>query len=183
VVTAERRRIELRPVDLDSLLPPEHRARAIWAVVEGLDPAKFYEAIAARGSEPGRPAIDPKILPGRSVRAQAAAARAARERAKRGRQALAELPAVQAAKATAAPQAPARVSTTDAAARGMKIGDAGFRPADNAQLATTTEGRAIVGVQVANRGSDTSPDFGDAHLFHCRRRTAKTAKPVAATIR
>jgi hypothetical protein len=29
VVMADRRQIELRPFDLESLLPPEHRARAI----------------------------------------------------------------------------------------------------------------------------------------------------------
>jgi transposase len=273
VVTADRQQIELRPVDLESLLPPEHRARAIWAMVEGLDLTKFYETIVARGCEPGRPAIDPKVLvalwlyatsegvgsarelarlceahdayrwlcggvgvnyhtlsdfrvgheaaldalltqvlaamlhrglvklervahdgmrvrasagaasfrrepslraclaaaevqvahvkqagehplPGGNVRAQAAAARAARERAKRVRQALAELPAVQAVKPTAEKKAQARVSTTDAEARVMKMGDGGFRPAYNVQLATTTDGRAIVGVQVTNCGSD-----------------------------
>ncbi|MEB2284688.1 MAG: transposase, partial [Myxococcales bacterium] len=62
LVTANRRQVELRPFDLESLLAPEHRARAIWAMVEGLDLAKFYEPNVARGSEPGRPAIDPKIL-------------------------------------------------------------------------------------------------------------------------
>jgi transposase len=272
LVTADRRQIELRPFDLESLLPPEHRARAIWAMVEGLDLTKFYEPIVARGSEPGRPAIDPKLLvalwlyatsegvgsarelarlcaahdayrwlcggvavnyhtlsdfrvgheaaldalltqvlaamlhrglvklervahdgmrvrasagaasfrrepslraclaaaeaqvahvkaegehplPGRRAGA-AAAARAARERAKRVRQALAELPAVQAVKPTAEKKAQARVSTTDPEARVMKMADGGFRPAYNVQLATATEGRAIVGVQVTNCGSD-----------------------------
>jgi transposase len=62
VVTADRQQIELRPFDLESLLPPEHRARAIWAMVEGLDLTKFSETIVARGSEPGRPALDPKVL-------------------------------------------------------------------------------------------------------------------------
>src|SRR5438552_959855 len=62
LVTANRQQIELRPFDLESLLAPEHRARAIWAMVEALDLAKFYAPIVARGSEPGRPAIDPKIL-------------------------------------------------------------------------------------------------------------------------
>ncbi len=47
-----------------------------------------------------------------------------------------------------------RVSTTDADARVMKMGDGGFRPAVNVQLATDTESRAIVGVQVTNVGSD-----------------------------
>src|SRR5712691_9986022 len=62
LVTADRQQMELRPFDLESLLAGEHRARAIWAMVEALDLAPFYEAIVARGSEPGRPAIDPKIL-------------------------------------------------------------------------------------------------------------------------
>src|SRR5436309_6153594 len=62
IVTANRQQIQLRPLDLESLLAPEHRARAVWVVVEQLDLSPFYDAIAARGSEPGRPAIDPKIL-------------------------------------------------------------------------------------------------------------------------
>src|SRR2546427_3343529 len=62
IVTANRAQLQLRPLDLESLLPPEHRARAVWAVVEQLDLSAFYDAIVARGSEPGRPAIDPQIL-------------------------------------------------------------------------------------------------------------------------
>jgi len=62
VVTANRAQLQLRPMDLDSLVATDHRARAIWMVVEGLDLGRFYEAIQARGSDPGRPAIDPKIL-------------------------------------------------------------------------------------------------------------------------
>jgi len=62
IVTANRAQLQLRALDLESLLPPEHRARAVWAVVEQLDLRAFYDAIVARGSEPGRPAIDPRIL-------------------------------------------------------------------------------------------------------------------------
>src|SRR5206468_2685651 len=62
IVTANRAQLQLRALDLESLLPPEHRARAVWAVVEQLDLSAFYDAIVARGSDPGRPAIDPKIL-------------------------------------------------------------------------------------------------------------------------
>jgi hypothetical protein len=41
-----------------------------------------------------------------------------------------------------------RASTTDPEARVMKVGDGGFRPAYNVQLATTTDrARVIVGVQ------------------------------------
>lgn len=62
IVTANRAQLQLRPLDLESLLPAAHRARAVWAVVEQLDLRAFYDAIVARGSEPGRPAIDPQIL-------------------------------------------------------------------------------------------------------------------------
>src|SRR6266568_2605248 len=60
--TANRTQIQLRPFDLESLLPPDHRARAMWSVVERLDLAAFYEPIKARDSEPGRSATDAKIL-------------------------------------------------------------------------------------------------------------------------
>lgn len=47
-----------------------------------------------------------------------------------------------------------RVSTTDPDARVMRMGDGGFRRACNVQLATTGDGRAIVGVAVSQQGSD-----------------------------
>ena len=58
---AERRQVQLIPRCLDDLLPEDHRARAIWDVVGTLDLSRFYAAVAARGSQPGRPATDPKI--------------------------------------------------------------------------------------------------------------------------
>jgi len=61
-VTANRAQLQLRPQDLESLLPADHRARALWMVVDRLDLSRFYAAIQARGSDPGRPAIDPKVL-------------------------------------------------------------------------------------------------------------------------
>jgi len=84
---------------------------------------------------------------------QAARARAATERVAHLEAALAELAAAQAAKA-AAKQAEARVSTTDPAARVMKMADGGFRPAYNFEFATDTAQRVIVGVDVTNAGSD-----------------------------
>src|SRR5204862_2659301 len=39
-------------------------------------------------------------------------------------------------------------------ARVMKMGDGGFRPAFNVQLATDTESRVIVGTRVINKGND-----------------------------
>ena len=62
VVGPNRKQIELRPQDLESLLPPGHRARVIWAVVERLDLSRFYAPIKARGSRAGRAATDPRVL-------------------------------------------------------------------------------------------------------------------------
>jgi transposase len=49
-------------VDLDSQLPDDHRARLVWAFVEGLDLSKFYERIKARDAVAGRPATDPRVV-------------------------------------------------------------------------------------------------------------------------
>lgn len=58
----DRRQSLLRAEVLDQLLPLDHRARAIVAAVDQLDLSAFYEGIAARGSDPGRPATDPAML-------------------------------------------------------------------------------------------------------------------------
>ena len=57
-----RGQLELRSVDLDGLLPADHRARLVWAFVEGLDLGPLYERIRAIEGHPGRPPIDPAIL-------------------------------------------------------------------------------------------------------------------------
>lgn len=57
-----RDQITLRPSDLESLLPPDHRARLVWAFVEGLDLAAFHARIKAVEGHSGRPPIDPAIL-------------------------------------------------------------------------------------------------------------------------
>ena len=88
-----------------------------------------------------------------SAGSQAARVRAATERVAHLEAALAELPAVQAVKSMDQ-QAEARVSTTDPAARVMKMADGGFRPAYNFEFATDTAHRVIVGVDVTNAGSD-----------------------------
>jgi hypothetical protein len=49
-----------------------------------------------------------------------------------------------------------RVSTTDAATRTMKMANGGYSPAVNVQLATDTESRAILGVEVSNESSDSA---------------------------
>jgi transposase len=58
----DRTQVRLEPVSLEDRLSQDHQARVVWAVVETLDLSAYYAAIAARGSDPGRPAIDPKVL-------------------------------------------------------------------------------------------------------------------------
>jgi transposase len=57
-----REQVELRPVDLEGLLPADHRARIVWEFVEGLDLAPLYAGIKAVEGHAGRPPIDPAIL-------------------------------------------------------------------------------------------------------------------------
>lgn len=57
-----RDQLELRSVDLDSLLPPGHRARIIWSYVERLDLGGLYERIKAREGRPGHPPVDPRLM-------------------------------------------------------------------------------------------------------------------------
>lgn len=86
-------------------------------------------------------------------RQKAARQRAAEERAARIAAAVAQLPAIEAAKKKDE-RHKARASTTDADARVMKMGDGGFRPAYNVQLATDTGSQIITGVEVTNSGGD-----------------------------
>jgi transposase len=57
-----RRQIELRASDLESLLAQDHRVRLVWGYVEHQNLSRLLEAIKARGSNAGRAAIDPRIL-------------------------------------------------------------------------------------------------------------------------
>ena len=268
-----RTQVELRSVDLEGLLPAEHRARVVWDFVEGLDLTPLYTQIKAVEGHAGRPAIDPAILmalwlyatlegvgsaralgrlceepdayrwlaggvslnyhtladfrvghgdvlddllttgvaalvaegvveltrvahdgvkvrasagagsfrrgerleqllteataqvehlrrevdddPGATARRQAARRqRAAEERRQRVANALRQLPAVAARRKKAGVKGPARTSTTDPDARVMKMADAGYRPAFNAQLTTATDSQVIVGVDVVTAGTD-----------------------------
>ena len=97
-------------------------------------------------------AVDPAM----SARRAAAIKRGAEDRLARLEAALEQIPAViETKKRSGAKDTTPRVSSTDADARVMKMGDGGYRPAFNLQFATTTdEARVIVGVAVTNRGSD-----------------------------
>lgn len=59
---AVRNQVELVETDLDSLVQADHQVRIVWAFVEGQDLTPLYDLVAARGSAPGRRAIDPCIL-------------------------------------------------------------------------------------------------------------------------
>jgi len=86
-------------------------------------------------------------------RSQAARQRAAEERAQRIRAALEQLPKIAESKQPK-DREKARASTTDADSRVMKMGDGGFRPAFNVQLATATTSQVITGVALTNAGGD-----------------------------
>jgi transposase len=62
VVEADRSQLELRPFDLDSTIPQNHRARLVWRAVETLDLSGFYERIKSRVGTAGRPPGDPKVF-------------------------------------------------------------------------------------------------------------------------
>ena len=58
---ADRRQVRLRPVDLESLLPEDHRARAVWDFVSKLDLRAFHDAVDSREGGGGRSANDPAV--------------------------------------------------------------------------------------------------------------------------
>jgi transposase len=281
----ERDQVRWQAQCTDELLPPQHRARTVWAVVCGLDLARFCEPIKARDGTVGRDATDPRVLvalwlyaslrgvgsarelarlcvdhrayrwicgeltlnhhllsdfrvqhadaldrlfadviatlvkkglvtvrrisqdglrvracagsasfrrgstlaklrdeaqqhlkqlrelldhpersAGLSAKQRAARQRAARQRQQRIDQAIALIPKLQQRQARSAKrlsrrqkteqQRQPRASTTDCQAQRMKMGDGGYRPAVNVQIAADTDSRAIVAVDVTNEGVD-----------------------------
>lgn len=102
-----------------------------------------------------------------TARQRAARRRAAEDKLQRLEQAVAQLPELQRRQAEAERRAGAgkegekvrarqpRVSSTDPQARRMKMPNGGFNPAVNVQLATDTQSRVIVGVEVCNEGTDS----------------------------
>jgi transposase len=61
-MSPQRNQVELRPVDLESLLAHDHAARTVWAFVQALDLAPLYARIKSVAGRGGAPAIDPAIL-------------------------------------------------------------------------------------------------------------------------
>jgi transposase len=62
VVEVNRAQMRLVPMDLESLLPADHQARAVWSFVDRLDLGEFYARIESREGKAGRPATDPQIF-------------------------------------------------------------------------------------------------------------------------
>ena len=58
----KRDQVELRAVDIESLLGEDHPARVIWSYVEGLDLSELEGRIKARADRPGHPATSPRLL-------------------------------------------------------------------------------------------------------------------------
>lgn len=59
---AVRNQVEWVARDLDSLLPEQHPARAVWGLLESMDLEAFYADIKAVLDRPGQPASDPQVL-------------------------------------------------------------------------------------------------------------------------
>lgn len=62
VLTPNRKQVELRPSDLESLLAEDHTARRVWGYVERQDLSALYRQIKALEGGSGRSAIAPEIL-------------------------------------------------------------------------------------------------------------------------
>ena len=58
----KRDQIELRAVDIESLIGADHPIRVIWAYVAVLDLSELEDRIKARDDRPGHPAISPRLL-------------------------------------------------------------------------------------------------------------------------
>ena len=62
VMSPQRDQVELRAVDLESLLADDHPARTVWAFVQSMDLAPLYARIKSVAGRGGAPAIDPAVL-------------------------------------------------------------------------------------------------------------------------
>jgi len=59
---ADRSQTRLDFIDLEGLLPSDHRARIVWSFVESLDLSPLYDAIKSREGSAGRPPPDPAVV-------------------------------------------------------------------------------------------------------------------------
>jgi transposase len=141
-------------VDLDRVAQDGMKVRASAGAASFRRQPTLEEALAAAEAQVAALREELEVDPAaHKTRQQAARQRAAKERAERIRAALERLPKIAESK-KAKDREKARASTTDADARVMKMGDGGFRPAFNVQLATATDSQVITGVDVTNSGGD-----------------------------
>lgn len=141
-------------VSLDRVAQDGMKVRASAGAASFRRQPTLEEALAQAEEQVARLRQELEADPAASkTRQQAARKRAAEERARRIREALEQLPKIAEGK-KAKDREKARASTTDADARVMKMGDGGFRPAFNVQLATATDSQVITGADVTNSGGD-----------------------------
>jgi hypothetical protein len=62
VVRPDRRQLRWDMIDLEGLLPADHRVRLVWSFVESLDLSPLYDQVLAREGEAGRTAADRAVL-------------------------------------------------------------------------------------------------------------------------
>src|SRR5271163_1722090 len=60
--TVDRQQTTLGIIYVEELIPPDHKARAIWDLTGRLDLSGFTEALRTAQGCPGRPAWDPRLL-------------------------------------------------------------------------------------------------------------------------
>src|SRR5262245_51962398 len=58
----ERDQMLLESYCLEDLVGPDDPVRIIWEIVKQWNLSRFYAAYRARGSQPGRAALDPRVL-------------------------------------------------------------------------------------------------------------------------
>ena len=62
VVGPDRSQLRWDLIDIEGLLAGDHRARMVWAFIEGLNLEPLYELIKSREGEAGRPPADPAVV-------------------------------------------------------------------------------------------------------------------------
>lgn len=78
-----RTQVEMQLFSLDQMLPADHRARSVWAYLQGLDLQPFYRDFQVTDHTAGRTAIAPEILVGLWLLATLDGIGSARELARR----------------------------------------------------------------------------------------------------
>ena len=58
----DRSQVDPNPKRIEDLIPPDHKARLVWQLIQDLDLTLLYAQIKAVEGHAGRPAIDPRIL-------------------------------------------------------------------------------------------------------------------------